>query len=173
MMTRFPLGCAATLLAFAAGCTSASAPAPAPATAAAGQTFLAGANQTLLKFGVLGNRAGWVAQNFITDDTAAVNARISQESIEATVKLAKEATRYDNVALPALDRRQLDVLKTSLVMVTPSDPKEAEELTGIMARMEATYGTGKWCRDAAKPDTCLNIDQITEIMAGSREEARL
>ena len=59
----------------------------------------------------------------------------------------------------------MNVLKTSLVMVTPADPKEAEELTTIMSRLEAAYGKGKWCKDAAKPDACLNIDEITEIMA--------
>ncbi len=67
----------------------------------------------------------------------------------------------------------MNVLKTSLVIVTPADPKEAEELTAIMSRLEAAYGTGKWCKDTAKPDACLNIDQITEIMAGSRDEKRL
>ena len=35
------------------------------------------------------------------------------------------------------ERRQLNLLKLSLVMATPSDPKEAEELTTIMARLEA------------------------------------
>ena len=42
-----------------------------------------------------------------------------------------------------------------------------------MSRLEAAYGTGKWCKDAGKPDACLNIDQITEIMAGSHDEKRL
>src|SRR6476659_1126140 len=172
MRTRIAVACSAALLTVIAGCT-ASAPSPGPASAADATAFLAGANETLLKFGILGNRGGWVAQNFITDDTAALNARISQESIEATVKLAKQATKYDGLALPDSERRQMNVLKTSLVIVTPADPKEAEELTAIMSRLEAAYGTGKWCKDTAKPDACLNIDQITEIMAGSRDEKRL
>jgi len=172
MTMRMPLCCSGALLAASVACTPASAPGTA-ATPAEAKAFLDQANQTQLKFGILGNRAGWVAQNFITDDTAAVNARISQEAIEATVKLAKDATKYDTLALPDAERRQMNVLKTSLVMVTPADPKEAEELTGIMSRLEAAYGTGKWCKDAGKPDACLNIDQITEIMAGSRDEKRL
>ena len=172
-MTRSSLVCSAALLAVAAACTRALAPAPVPATAADARAFLDQANQTLLKFGILGNRSDWVAQNFITDDTAAVNARISQESIEAAIKLARDATKYDSLSLPQSERRQMNVLKTSLVMVTPADPAEAEELTGIMSRLEAAYGTGKWCKDAGKPDACLNIDQITEIMAGSRDEKRL
>ena len=31
-----------------------------------------------------------------------------------------------------------------------------------MARLEAAYGKGKWCEDPAKPEACLNIDEITE-----------
>src|SRR5262245_2040512 len=139
MRTRIAFACSAALLASIAGCT-ASAPSPGPSSAADATAFLAGANETLLKFGILGNRGGWVAQNFITEDTAALNARISQESIEATVKLAKEATKFDAITLPDLERRQLNVLKTSLVMVTPSDSKEAEEITTIMGRLEAAYG---------------------------------
>src|SRR3954469_24178977 len=172
MMMRITRCCSGVLLFASVACKAASAPGSAVTPADAG-TFLEQANQTQRRFGILANRAGWVAQNFITDDTAALNARVSQESIEATVKLAKEATKYDALALPDSERRQMNVLKTSLVMVTPADPKEAEELTAIMSRLEAAYGTGKWCKDPAKPDGCLNIDQITQIMAGSRDEKRL
>ena len=173
MMLRISLPCSGVLLALTVACTPSGTTGPAPPTAADATAFLDNANQTLLKFGILGNRGGWVAQNFITEDTEALNARISQETIEATVKLAKEATRYDALTLPALERRQMNVLKTSLVMVTPAEQKEAEELTTIMARLEAAYGKGKWCSDAAKPDACLNIDEITRIMASSRDEKRL
>jgi peptidyl-dipeptidase A len=157
------------LLAVTLGCGPALAPAPPPASPSDARMFLDNANQTVLKFGILDNRAGWVAQNFITDDTEALDARISQESIEGSVKLAKDATKFDALTLPEIERRQMTMLKTSLVMVTPADPKEAEELTTIMARLEAAYGKGKWCKDA----TCLNIDQITETMATSRDEKRL
>src|SRR6185369_9138960 len=43
----------------------------------------------------------------------------------------------------------------------------------IMARLEATYGKGRWCRDPDKPDTCMNIDDVTKTMATSRDPKRL
>src|SRR5712671_4680387 len=110
-----------------AGC----APAPPTPTAADAKAFLDNANQTMLKLGILGNQAGWVQQNFITDDTEALNARVNQQVIDAIARFAKESTKFDRLELPADERRQLNVLKTSLVMSTPSDPKEAEELTNI------------------------------------------
>ena len=151
------------------GCSQAQA----PRTAADVRTFLDRANQTMRHMGVLQNRAGWVQQTFITDDTDAMAARTNQEAIDAIARLAKEAKAFDAVEVSPADRRQLTLLKVSLVMATPADAKQAEELTTIMARLESTYGKGKWCSDPGKADSCLNIDQITQIMASSRDEKRL
>ncbi len=112
-------------------------------------------------------------ENFITGDTEAVNARINQEAIDAAVRFAKASTVYDKASISADERRQIDLLKLSLVMPTPSDSKLAEELTTIASKLDADYGRGKWCPDATKPESCLNIDQITEIMANSRDPRRL
>src|SRR5712691_3941859 len=120
--------------------------APAP-TAAEAKAFLDNVNHTMLKLGVEANQAGWVQQNFITDDTDALAARANQRYIDAIARFVKDATRFDALDLPADERRMFQVLKTSLVMVTPADPKESEELTTIMARLESTYGKGKWCAD--------------------------
>jgi peptidyl-dipeptidase A len=88
-------------------------------------------------------------------------------------RFAKESVRFDKVEVPADQRRQLDLLKVSLVLATPADPKESEEVTRINSRMRSQYGRGKWCPDPAKAESCLNIDQITEVMANSRSEAEL
>ena len=114
--------------------------APAQPTAADAKAFLDNVNETMLKLGIEASQAGWVQQNFITSDTEALGARTNQRYLEAVSGFVKETTRFDNVDLPDDQRRQLNVLKTSLVMATPSDSKEAEELTTIMARLNGTYG---------------------------------
>src|SRR5262249_50848972 len=128
-------------------------------TADDARSFLRTVNDTMKRLEIEESQAGWVAQTYITDDTDALRAKVNQEAIDQTARLAKESTRFDKTEVPADERRQLELLKLSLVMATPADPKEAEELTQIMARLEATYGKGKWC-DPAKPDVCLNIDDI-------------
>jgi len=143
---------------------------PTPADAA---KFLNEVNETTLKLNILAGEAGWVAENFITDDSEAINARINQEATEATVRFAKESTKYDHVDVPPDQRRQLNLLKLSLTLATPADSKEAEELTRIAAKLDATYGKGKWCTDPAKPDTCKNIDKVTQILATSRDPKEL
>jgi peptidyl-dipeptidase A len=135
--------------------------------------FLETVDNTLKRLGVEQNQAGWVAQTYITQDTEALDARATQEIIEAVARFAKEATRFDGVQVPADQRRQLDLLKLSLVMVTPSDPKEAEELTRLVTGLRSAYGKGKWCRNPSDPESCLNIDDITRIMAESRIEPEL
>lgn len=145
---------------------------PAP-TAADADEFLKRVNTTMLELGSEAGQAGWVYSTFITDDTEALNARANQAYIEAIAAYAKDAAKFNNVAVPPDARRQLDLLKVALVLVTPDNEAEAAELTTIVAGLEGTYGKGKWCADPARPEQCLDIEQITEIMATSRDAARL
>jgi peptidyl-dipeptidase A len=142
-------------------------------TAADAKAFLGTVNETTLKLGIEASRAGWVQQTYITDDTEAIAARASQAANDAGARFAKEATKYDHVDVAPNERRELTVLKTSLVLASPSDPKESDELSKIMARLESMYGKGKWCPDASKPESCKTIDDVTRIMAASRNEREL
>jgi len=136
------------------------------------KAFIDDANATLLKLSLVANQAGWVAETYITDDTEALNAKATQEYLDAQKRLAKEATRFDNAQMPADIRRQLDVLKLSLVLAPPADPAASEELTKLAASLSATYGKGKWCFDPAKLD-CLDVEKVTDVMANSRDPKRL
>jgi len=167
-ITVLPL---AVISCLAAACTQ-------PASSAAPnagdvKTFLGTVNQTTLKLGIDQSRAGWVQQTFITDDTEVIAAQASQASNDAGARFAKESTKFDKVDVPADERRQLTLLKTSLVLATPADPKESDELSKIMARLESTYGKGKYCADPAKADTCRNIDDVTHILAVPGDEKAL
>ena len=161
-----------------------------PGSAEEAQKFLADANETMKRLGVQVGRVGWTYSTYITPDTEALNARANQEYIEAIARYAKEAARFDQVQLAPDARRQMNLLKLALVAVTPSDAKEAEELTRLGASMESAYGRGKWCpgdgaataltregRAAAPPaadaDPCLDVEAITQIMAENRDPRRL
>ena len=161
----------AGICALSFGCAQTpSTPAPTPADAKA---FLANASATTLKLGIQQGEAGWVQQTFITDDTEAIAARANQAANEAGAKFAKASVQYDHVQVSADERRQLNLLKVALVLATPSDAKESDELSRIMARLESTYGKGKWCTDPAKPDTCKNIDDVSRILSAPGDEKTL
>ena len=151
-------------------CTSRNMPA---ATAAEAKAFVDEVNATLLRLDTAAAQAGWVAQTYITEDTQAMSARASQVITDAVARYAKASTRFDGLALPADVRRAIDLLKVSLVLATPADPKASEELMTIAARLDATYGKGKWCRDPATPATCMDVERVTEVMAKSRDPKEL
>src|SRR5207247_8991741 len=145
-------------------------------TGAGAKKFMDDVNETLLKLGIEGSQAAWVSETYITDDTSALNARANQRVIDATARFSKESVKFDKLDLATDLRREINLLKVSLVMATPSNPKEGEELTKIAANLDAAYGKGKWCADekeAKKPDACLDINQITDIMRKSRKETEL
>jgi hypothetical protein len=64
-----------------------------------------------------------VQQNFITDDTEALQARVNQQYRHGR-RFARRQVRPGGC--PDEERRQLNLLKLSLVLPAPSDPKEAE-----------------------------------------------
>ena len=108
-----------SIAALAAGCQASTA---AP-TAADAKQFLDEVDATFTRLSLEANRAGWVGQNFITEDTEAIDSRATQALSDASARFAKHAVRFDPVELSADLRRQLDLLKVSLVIATPSDPK--------------------------------------------------
>ena len=169
---RLLAGCAAAALLVGVAACSVLAPS-ATVTATDADRFLADANQTLLRLAIEQQRAAWVAQNFITVDTEVVSAHANQQLATAGTRLAKEAVKYDHVDVSPEARRQLQLLKVALTVATPDDAKESEELTRILASMEAAYGRGKWCKDASKPDSCLDINAVTNLMATSHNAAEL
>jgi peptidyl-dipeptidase A len=174
MKSNLPGRALVIVCALASGCTRG-----APSSSAAGTstadatTFLANVNDTLLRLGIQQAQAGWVQQTYITDDTEALAARADQAANDAGARFAKESTRFDKVDVAPEERRQLNVLKVSLVLATPSDPKESDELAKIMARMQSAYGKGRYCTDESKPDTCKNIDDVTRILSVPGDEKTL
>ena len=98
-----------------------------------------------------------------------MSAKLTERAIAATVELVKQSKRFDGLKLPEDLARKMKLLRLSLTVATPSDPKESEELTRILAGMEGTYGKGKYC----KGGQCLDLEDITKIMAQSRNRKEL
>jgi peptidyl-dipeptidase A len=144
--------------------------APAKATPDEARKFVDEAEARLLELSNENNRADWVKSTYITDDTEILAAQANQRAISATVSYAKAAPRFDGLRLPEEVARKLKLLKLALTLPAPSDPKEAEELTRIVAAMEGAYGKGKWCRT---PEDCLDINAIERILAESRDPQAL
>jgi peptidyl-dipeptidase A len=138
------------------------------------RTFLDRAEEQLFRLSEEAGRAAWVQATYITDDTEMLAARANQRLIDAVVQLVKESKRFDGVTLPPELARKMKLLKLSLTMATPSDPKESEEITRLATGMEAAYGKGRACKEGeTDPSKCLDINAVTRVMAESRNPAEL
>lgn len=134
--------------------------------------FLDKAESELLQLSNEASQAAWVQSTYITLDTEALAAKANERLISASVRLAKEAARYEKAALPEDLQRKLKLLKLAITLPAPSDPAEAAEMTKLAAGLESAYGKGKYC-PGGEEKKCLNIDEITRIMATSRDPKQL
>lgn len=155
----------------------AAAPAPpakvvTPPTLQEAKDFIARAEEKLLELWIRGERAGWLAATFITDDTELIAAQAKEAIIETTMELARKATRFDGMQLPEDLARKLKLIKLSLVMPAPADAKVRQELTEIVASLEGDYGKGRFCPEGPQ-GKCHDLGDLEAIMATSRDPGEL
>jgi len=139
-------------------------------TVAEAQAFMNQAEAQLKDMSVKANRAQWVQENFITDDTEALAADANDQITALTEDLVEQAKRFDGLAMPADLQRKFLLLKLSLTAPAPHDPVLRKEMTQIASSLDADYGKGKYCR---KPDDCLDITAIEKLMTDSHDPNQL
>src|SRR4051794_9673520 len=155
---------AAFLLGVCATFALAADPKPTPDDA---RKFIDDVEQKLLLLNVDAGRADWIRSTYIIDDSEILAAKLDERAIAATVGYAKESTKFDGLKLDPVTARKLKLLKLSLTIATPADPKESEELTRIVSGMEGMYGKGKYC--PAGPDSCKDLEDLSNILRDSRD----
>ena len=141
-------------------------------TAAEAEQFVRQAEARIGKAGIDGQRAEWVAENFITDDTEVITAQANEHNLEVTGEAALQARRYKDLKLPPETARKLKLMQLSLML---SNPVEREQYARLAASMTGSYGKAKYCPKGAdgKPGPCLALGDMEKIMAESRDPARL
>ena len=161
------------VMALATGSSSGLAESPEPAGSASSEAeeFMRRAEEHLLALWTESARASWVRSTYITGDTQALAALASKRAIQATARLAKESAGFETAGLPRELARKLELLRLSLTLAAPPDPKAAEELTRLVTSMESTYGKGKVCGEAG--DECQSLQDLSRIMATSRDPEAL
>ena len=139
-------------------------------TVAEAQEFMNKAEAQLYELSIKVNRATWVQENFITDDTEALAADALDQNVAATTELVEQARRFEGLDMPPDLARKFKLLKLSLTAPAPKDPALRKEMTTIGVSLDADYGKGKYCR---KNGECLDITAIERIMASSRDPKEL
>lgn len=159
-------------LAIMSSCTNPPNSASGTPTTAEAEKFMADVEKRLMELSIKSGSADWVKSTYITGDTETLAAEANEELIAATTEFAEQSKRFDGVDLPVELQRKIKLLKLSLTLPAPKDPKERDELTKIAASMEGDYGKGKYCPEGDK-GKCLSLADLENIMANSREPEEL
>jgi len=139
-------------------------------SAAEAQQFMDKAEGRLADLSVKVNRASWVQENFITDDTEAMAADAIDEVDAVTSELVEQAKRFDGLKLSPELARKFMLLKLSLTAPAPKDAALRREMTEIGVSLDGDYGKGKYCR---KNGECLDITAIEKLMSSSHDPEEL
>ncbi|MGK4007336.1 M2 family metallopeptidase [Sorangium sp. So ce1036] len=142
---------------------------PAP-TAEEAARFIEATESELHELSTDNNRAAWVASTYITFDTQILSAAASAKLLGAMTRYAQRATRFAGLDLPYDVGRRIDLLRTSLTLYAPADPKRTRELSTLSSKLEAMYGAGKYCPAGG---ACLDLQALSRILAKSRDPAEL
>ncbi|MBU1377042.1 MAG: M2 family metallopeptidase [Alphaproteobacteria bacterium] len=164
MKLKLMAACALAVLA----CAAPAAAQPKP-TAADAKAFVTNAEAQLDKVNAFANRAQWVRANFITEDTQWLEAKANAEQNELVTRLATEAAKFNGVATDPVTARKLKLLKLYLVSPAPNRPGAAEELAGLVTKLDSTYSSGKFPYKG-KP---ITLNDAEAVMAESRDPAEL
>src|ERR1043166_9487514 len=137
------------------------------ATVAEAQAFMKKAEDQLLDLGVRAGRAGWVQENFITDDTETMSAQANEKLTAVVTQLALEARRFDRLKLPPELARKFLLLKLSLVAPAPNNDAERKELTELASKLDGMYGKGKYCKQVEGKEKCFSLNDLSRTLASS------
>jgi peptidyl-dipeptidase A len=159
-------------LATMSSCTDAPTSTAGKATPDEAKKFMDDVEKRLMELSIKSGRADWVKSTYITDDTEELAAEANKELIAATTEFAEQSKRFDGLDLPVDLQRKIKLLKLSLTLPAPKDPKERDELTKIAASMEGDYGKGKYCPEGEK-GKCLSLPDLENIMTNSRDPEEL
>lgn len=152
--------------------TLAAAPAPVPPptpTAADAESFVARAEAELAQDAEFQNHVGWVQATYINSDTNWLAAKAAADSIQKTVRYAKEATAFDHVKLDPETARKIYLLKQAMVLPASSRAGAAKELADIAIRLDTDYSTAKFTYN----DQQLTLDAMENRLRTSRDPAEM
>jgi peptidyl-dipeptidase A len=155
------------LLSLACGALAADV-APTP-TAKDAEAFIARVEAELVSLSEYSSRVAWISNNFITDDTMWLQARVRADMSRLRVANAKQAAGFDRVEVDPVTRRKLDFLKQGLFLPPPDRPGAAQEMAGLSVKISSIYSTGKF----TYRDKTLTLDDIEDVMRSSRDPAEL
>ena len=137
----------------------------------AARAFLDQFDQQAREISVESRKAAWVQATHITEDTQWLAAKASERDLAYTSEKARQARVFDPANYDRETARQLKLLQLSSGV--PNDPKQLAELTTLSAKLDAMYGSGRYCPPGKAGEECLRLGALEDILRDSRKPAEL
>jgi len=139
--------------------------------------FIEDTEGRLRRLWVARDRAGWVNENFITDDTEALAAAGEEATAAFVADAITRSRRFDAIRgqLPPDVARKLYLLSVAQTVPAPRDARERAELAAIETGLTSTYGKGQYCPPAGSPllkdskTKCLRLGELSHVLATSHD----
>jgi peptidyl-dipeptidase A len=144
--------------------------------------FVAEVEQRLRTLWEARDRASWINENFVTEDTDALAAQGEEETAAYLRQVIEQSKAFAPIAatLPPDVARKLHLLSVAQTIPAPGDPSKRSELAGLETWMTSAYAKGKYCPPVGSPlarlakgDPCLNLQQLSHVLATSRDPREL
>jgi peptidyl-dipeptidase A len=130
-------------------------------TAAEAEKFVAELNDDIRKMTPEISAANWLQSTYITDDSQLIAAKANEEYLGWQSRSVEASKRFNGVEGMSADTARSIMLLKNVSAPAPSDKALQGELSKLLSKMEANYGSGKWCRTE---NDCLVLDDIEKII---------
>ena len=121
------------------------------------------AERELYSLAVEAQRSDWVYNTYVTADSEALSTSANARLVSRTVELAKRLSASRSASMPPSSARKLALLRVSLPMAAPSEAGRAEELAGLVNRMQSAYARGR--HTMAGGTESLDLQALSRILA--------
>ncbi len=148
--------------------------------------FLENTELHLERLNAYASRIAWVNSNFITDDTNWLYTDVMANYAKSLARIAKEASYFNEIKLPADMTRKMDILKRGSNFPAPDREGAAQDLAAIETNLQTQYATGTFAYRSddkqfasfyegldEKQTPELTLGQLSDIMAKSRDPKEL
>ena len=140
-------------------------------TEADARAFFERANKELKASWTVRDKAAYVNATYITDDSDALAAAMSERSMELMAKLIKESEKFRGMKLPPDLERQMLLLRIADTFPPPDDAAARSELAQLATELSSMYGKGEHCFQKGKEKKCEKLDGLGKELATNHDEA--
>ena len=154
-----------------AGCGGApdTAPPAAEVPKESADEFVARVNKTFAEMMPLGTSAAWLANTYINDDSARLEAAFTEKQLAQLNEFVEQAKLYDGQPMSEASARAIALLKLGTSMPAPKDPAKLKQLTELATGLNQAYGAGAYCTGEGENQVCKQIGELSQTLARSRD----